>query len=239
MKRSILFLLIVICLSVLSCSTTSPVNQLKQALDRFPEYSIILQDMKDDGNFFTTYYHRYKIVYAEAVAADEDPIYRNTITDWYEVDKEVYKENANFLGMAIASKTKESGISDVRHPPGYQYVGNSRYGNWRSDNRGGSFWEFYGKYAMLSSVMGMFSRPVYRSGWNDYRRHQSQGRPYYGPNREYGTSGSYTKTHNKSFFQRRKQRDLARRTRFSDRVGQRVRRSSMSGMRSRSSGFGK
>ena len=118
-------------------------------------------------------------------------------------------------------------------------MGNSRYGQWRQDSRGGSFWEFYGKYAFFSHVFGGLTRPVYRSGYDDYRRYQSGGRPYYGRNNQYGTRGKYTQQTNKSFFERRKAREAARKSRFSNRVNSKSRRSGMSGYRSRSGGSGK
>ncbi|MDY6935205.1 MAG: hypothetical protein SVZ03_13405 [Spirochaetota bacterium] len=237
MKKMVIFIIFI--LTALSCSTSSPIDRMKHDLNRYSEYTIMLQDMKKDGNFFPSYYHRYKIVYADDTGTEEDPVYQSEITDWHKVDKRTFYDYSNFLGMVVASKTRDGGISDSQHPPGYQYVGNPRYGQWRNDSRGGSFWEFYGKYAMLSTVLGMFRRPIYRGDWDNYRRYSSSGRPYYGQNREYGTNGSYTKQTNRSFFQRRRERDLARRTRFSDRVGSRVRRSNMSGFRRRSFGFGK
>ena len=151
----------------------------------------------------------------------------------------MFNNYSNLLGMTIASKTRDSGLTDSQHPPGYQYVGNERYGQWRNDSRGGSFWEFYGKYAMLSTVFGLFRRPMYRSGWNDYRRHASSGRPYYGSNREYGTNGKYTQQTNRSFFERRRNSEMRRKASWRDKARNRVRRSNMSGFRRRSSGFGK
>ncbi len=240
MKKNTIILLLLMCASIISCSSRSPIERLKQDLNHYPEYTIILQDMRQEGNFFPEYYHQYKIVYAEKKAgADEEPVYQTNITDWKTVDKKIFLNYSNFLGMAVASKTPDGGTTNSQYPPGYQYVNNPRYGQWRTNSSGNSFWEFYGKYAMLSTVFGMFHRPIYRSHWNDYSRYRTAGRPYYGPNREYGTSGSRTKQTNKSFFQRRQQRDLAKKSRFSDRLRSRVRRSGMSGFRSRSSGFGK
>ena len=237
--KKFIFLLLFIIMLTLSCSSYSPINSIKSELNRFPEYTIILQDMKEEGNFFPSYYHRYKIIYKDNTETSETPTYRTFITGWYDVKKGMYRDFNNFLGMTVASKTQDGTISNTNHPPGYQYVGNQRYGQWRNDSSGNSFWEFYGKFAMLNAAFSMFRRPIYRSNYNDYRRHSSSGRPFYGSNREYGTSGSQTKQNNKSFFQRRKARDLARKSRFRNRIGQRVRRSNMSGYRSRSFGFGK
>lgn len=223
----------------MSCAASPPLERLQKELNRYPEYSIILDDMKEEGNFFKDYYHRYKIVYAEDTASDADTSYRTELTDWYKVKKKTYQKYWNYLGMVLVSKTPDGKVTDTAYPPGYQYVGDSRYGQWRRDAQGNSFWEFYGKYAFLSHMFGMFGRPVFRSDWDTYQGYRSQGRPYYGPNQQYGTNGSYTKQTNKSFFERRRQKEMARKTRFSQKVKNRVRRSNMSGLRSRSGGFGK
>ena len=231
--------LVLLPLLVLACAASSPVARLKSDLKQYPEYSVILEDMRVDGNFFKDYYHRYKVFYGQKSSGAEELEYQSTITKWYKINKKEYKKYANNLGMVLASKSKDGKVSDAQHPPGYQYVGDQRYGQWRRDDRGGSFWEFYGKYAFFSHMFGMFSRPIYRNDWNSYRSYRSSGRPYYGSNRQYGTNGSYTKRTNKTFFERRKQREQVRKSRFSQRVKQRARRSRMSGMRSRSGGFGK
>ena len=137
--------------------------------------------------------------------------------------------------MVIASKGKDGKVDDSRYPPGYQYVGDSRYGRWRTDNSGNSFWEWYGKYAMMSHVFGMFNRPIYRTDYDNFRDYRSSGRDYYGRGNVYGTNGSYTKTSKPDFFQRRQARERVSKSNFADKVKQRVRRSNMSSVRSRSS----
>ena len=222
-----------------SCGSQSPLQRLQKQLAQYPEYTIILQDMRQEGNFFKEYYHQYKLVFGEKSETSEDLVYQTQTSDWHRVSETEFAKYQGNLGMALLSKSAESGVSDDRYPPGYQHVGNPRYGTWRSDSSGNSFWEFYGKYAMMSHVFGMFSRPLYRSDWDSYRDSRNRGVPYFGRGREYGTNGSLTKHTNKSFFDRRLQRQRARRSAFSDRVRQRVNRSRMSGFRGRSGGFGK
>jgi len=223
---------------LMSCGSQAPLDRLKAQLDQYPEYSVILEDMKEDGNFIKDYYHRYKVVYSEKPDAEEQST-RSEISDWFRVTRNEFDKYKNYLGMVILSKSADGQVSNSQYPPGYQYVGDSRYGNWRQDGRGNSFWEFYGKYAFFSHVFRSFSRPIYRSDWNSYRDSRAARRPYFGRNKEYGTNGSVTKRTNKNFFERRRQRDVARKARFSERVRQRTRRSSMSTFRRRSGGFGK
>ncbi len=222
-----------------SCSSRSPLERLQQQLSQYPEYSVILQDMRLEGNFFKEYYHQYKIVSGQKSGASEDLVYDTQTSDWSRVSQTEFEKYQKNLGMVLFSKSAKSGLSDAKYPPGYEHVGNPRYGNWRSDNSGNSFWEFYGKYAFMSHMFGMFSRPIYRNDWNSYRQSRSRGAPYFGRGGQYGTQGSLTKHTNKSFFDRRVRREAARRSSFSDRVRQRANRSRMSGVRGRSGGFGK
>ena len=212
------------------CSApTSPVEELKAQLKTVPDYNIILEDMREEGTFFPAYYHKYKIVQGDQTWS----------TDWRKVPQEFYSKNENFLGMTLASKT-DGEESSTPHPAGYNYVGNEKYGQWKSDNRGNSFWEFYGKYALMRDVFGLAGRTIFRNNYNQYRGYRSQNRPYYGPTgKEYGTNGTVTKQRNPTFFERRRARNVASQQRFRRKFQSRVGRSSGASMRSRSFGFGK
>jgi hypothetical protein len=65
---------------------------------------------------------------------------------------------------------------------GSHLVGNPRYGQWRQNSSGQSFWAFYGQYAMMRSLF--FSpRPYYYSSWYGNRGwsyYGDVGRHYYG-----------------------------------------------------------
>ena len=65
---------------------------------------------------------------------------------------------------------------------GSHLVGNPRYGNWRRNSSGQSFWVFYGQYAMMRSL---FFRPgpYYYSSWyrgRGWSYYGDVGRNYYG-----------------------------------------------------------
>jgi len=51
---------------------------------------------------------------------------------------------------------------------GSEYVGNSNYGEWRTNSSGSSFWHWYGQYAFFSAMFG--NRPVYYDSWSNNRR---------------------------------------------------------------------
>ena len=102
----------------------SPLDQLKAQLRDAPEYTIALEDMRQDGTFFPAYYHKYKVLQGEQVWS----------SDWLEVSEDFYRRNENFLGMSLASK-REGQETTTPHPAGYHYVGNEQYGRWRSEWR--------------------------------------------------------------------------------------------------------
>ncbi len=238
MKRTrFLFLAILSVIVFAGCGATKPLEKLQKQLEQYPEYAIILEDMKVEGNVFKDYYHRYKLLYA--TKEGDSLAYHTEITDWMLVDEDYFSNYQRYLGMTLVSKTLKDGISTTPEPPVYQYVGDERYGRWRNDNNGNSFWEFYGKYALLQSLLGGWNRPIYRDEWTEYRDYRSSGRPYFGKSRQWGTDGTATQKTNPTFFERRKMREQAAKQSFSEKLKQRTRRSNMSRSRSRSGGFGK
>lgn len=65
---------------------------------------------------------------------------------------------------------------------GSHLVGNPRYGNWRTDSSGNSFWAWYGQYALFRTVFGG-GRPYYYGSWYGNRGwsyYGDVGRHYYG-----------------------------------------------------------
>ena len=205
----------------------NPVEEMQKSLANAPEYMILLEDMREEGRFFTDYYHKYKVIQGD----------RQRVTAWIEVPESVYRKYESFLGMALAAKS-DKGVNNTPHPAGYHYVGNPNYGRW--DNRGGSsFWVFYGQYALMRDLMGWGGRSIQQADYNDYRTSRDRGRPYYGRNREWGTQGSVTRKQNPTFYERRRQAIARRRSSFSQKVQSRTGRS-RSGFGSRSrGGFGK
>jgi hypothetical protein len=205
-------------------SKTLPIDGLKEEFKDIPDYSIILDDMEERGNFSKKYYHKYRIIQDE----------KNFLTDWKVVPKDYYASKATFLGMTLASKEKGV-IDETAAPPGYDRVGNERYGNWQRDSNGNSFWAFYGQYMFMSHLLG--GNRVYRNDYNNYRTARGSGQPYYGSNKQYGTRGSVTKSTKPNFYARQKKRAAASKQRFRNNASRTGR--SRSGYSSRSSSFGK
>ena len=204
-------------LVAVGCATETPLDRLQRGLEPFPEYSITLQDMRADG-----YYHQYGVVVGEAQAGSEDLVFRDSILDWQKVGRRVYEQYQPHLGMVILSKGSDGIVDQNQHPPGYQQVGNERYGQWRDEGGGRSFWVFYGQYALLSHMIGGFGRPIYRNDWDGYRSARNRGQTYYGPGGAYGTNGSVTRQTNPGFFRRQQTRQAASSRSCGERVSGRM-----------------
>ena len=206
--------------AVAACSSQTPLERLQAQLDGFAEYSVVLHDMST-GLF--GYSHQYRVLVGQPQPGSDEMEYRETIRDWEEVDAATYSRYEPYLGMVILSKTGDGAVDGNAHPPGYQQVGDQRYGQWRDDGRGGSFWEFYGQYALLRDVIGGFGRGVSRDDWNSYRDSRDRGQTYHGPGGGvYGTNGSTTRQTNPDFFRRQQSRQAARTQSFGQRVTSRM-----------------
>ncbi len=200
-----------------------PVKELVRNLDRYPEYSLIVDDTRiEDHSFFPDYALRFQVLTAsgQRVAGRDTMVYQERRTDWMEVGEKTFYRYENYVGMVVASKSldgRRTGTNQA-HPPGYQYVGNPQYGSWG----GGGFWQFYGQYALMSNLMGGGWR-VGRGDWEGYRRNRAGGRPYYGPvqggRTAFGSRGSQTQKTRPQFYQRQQSRRQAFSNQAKNRMG--------------------
>lgn len=221
-------------LSGCSKSLPNPLDELTREYRKYPEFSVILEDMQVSGNFVKSYFHAYKVLYKpqQAAAEGEETPFKTDLRSWVEVKKDFYLAYEPYLGMTVLSKEEgKEDVSRVQQPAGYQYVGNTQYGHWQSNPSGGSFWVFYGQYALLRDMLGAGTHPIRRTHWDDYRNTHGSGRPYFGSGStpSYGTNGSLTKTQHPTFFERQQLRQSAKNQRFSQRVGSRVGRTQSRG----------
>ncbi len=138
-------------------------KQLSPYLNNKTSYSVILADAEETDQKF-----KYTIVYQDkSVPTTKE-------TDFLKVTDSTFNFFLDDVGMEVLSN-KGQQITQA----GYSnYVGNSEYGNWKQNDEG-SFWEFYGKYALLSTLFN--SNPIYRDDYNTYNRYyKTFSRPYYG-----------------------------------------------------------
>jgi hypothetical protein len=205
----------------------NPLLKIKASLKDVPNYSIILENMKEEGNFVKSYFHKYRIVKPEGAET----------TDWLKVPEPIFQQYEKFLGMTILAQ-KDGKVDDAVVPPGYHYVGDTRYGQWRSDGRGGNFWEFYGQYRLMTDFLGGWYRPVYDVDYDAYKKFKKRKVPYYGLKNQYGTSGTIVKKTKPDFYSRYTAKQAAKSASFTDKVSKRIGRSRTT-VRGRSGGRGK
>ena len=223
------FFLFLLSLGFSGCGGFSnPVEKLQKELAGEKEYAIILNDMREEGNFVSSYFHQYRIDKGET----------KDVRPFVEVSERFYNKNQPFLGMALAAKTPDGKVTTTPFPNGYQYVGNPEYGRWRQNDRGGSMWEFYGKYMLMSQVMNWAGFGMSRHHYGNYNNSRTNGQPYFGTRKQYGTNGSLTKKQKPRFYARKATQMARSQSRFRNKVSQRMGRSKNS-FRSRGMRFGK
>lgn len=113
-------------------------------------------------------------------------------TEWEQVTWEFFEANLENLGMDIVTKPYgfyEDEVVNVASPPGMAYVGNPRYGQWREDNQGNRFWDWFGPYLFFSTLL---HRPYYYNDWYGWRGGYYGQRPYYGPAGDPNRYGTYS-----------------------------------------------
>ncbi len=198
-------------LILVGCGEKDPVRNLSRDLERYPEYSLMVDDTRIEGSLFPDYALRFQVLTASGSRATgrDTILYEERKTDWYPVSEDIFYRYENYVGMVIASKSMDGQRTGANqaHPSGYQYVGNSHYGSWG----GGGFWQFYGQYAMMSHMMG--GHRVGRGDYDDYRRTRGRGSPYYGPVKggrpTFGARGTVTEKTRPQFYQRKQNRRQA------------------------------
>jgi len=229
-----------------SCSSDaefqkSPVDDMIKEMTAEQDFTIILHDMDvEEGTFSDKYKHQYQVI----TVKDSTPAEK--VTEWYYVSEEFFMTHQNDMGMEIASK-KDGAVSKDVAPPGFSnYVGNPSYGQWSTNSSGDSFWEFYGKFAMMSTMFNLMTYPAYNRTYGDYRsNYRGSGRPYYGSSMpdgraQYGTNSGHAAAtrSNSSWFSKASNQN------FRDKVQNKTSRSgsrysTKSSSRSRGGGSGK
>ena len=163
----------------------------------------LLVDMEDENGRFK---HKYRTV-TDGKAVE---------SGWKTVSRTEYLKHEKHLGMTIYSKpagTLPEDATEIAGPPGYNYVGNPRYGRW-VDRGGSRFWEFYGRYRLMQDLfwgVGGY-RPIYYHDYRGYRSSIRRRSSYFGGKKQYGTAAAVKSSRYKNSSYASRQRE---RTRYS------------------------
>lgn len=118
-------------------------------------------------------------------AASDPAIYNDSLLD---VVNTLADLSEGSLPRVNIPKGAETASVQGGQVPGSYLVGNPNYGQWSRDSSGGSFWEWYGKYALFSSIFrgfggGYYGGPIGYDSWygrNRYSYYHDYGRSTYG-----------------------------------------------------------
>ena len=202
-------------------SSRDPVPTLAGELSRFPEYSIVVDDV-DDGLFRN--YLRLKSTFRVSEPVGEKPSegkpaqFEQRVDTYTVIDRFVGRYE-KYVGMVVASKTPDGKLSGYAqaYPPFYQHVGHPQYGHWSS----GGFWVWYGQYAFMRSMLG--GHRVRRDDHDAYVRSRNRGLSYYGPRTggrpTFGADGAVTAKTRPSFYQKYQSKQASFRARAAGRSG--------------------
>lgn len=171
-------------------------DEYKRIMNRFGEDGGIIAKGSDyeiwieGADIEEHYFHKYLIV--------ENDKEKNT--DWIEVSEKTYEDNEENLNMSIVSKPfgyYEDEAVRVAAPPGFDKVGNPRYGRWVENRETGHReWSFFERYLFWHMILnGVGPRHNYYTygRWNDWNRNYRGRRAYYGTGGiDFGSSGRTT-----------------------------------------------
>lgn len=142
--------------------------------------SVILMESFSTGLLIKTYHHKYKLVNAFTIPSII--IVRTS--------KEFWEKNQINLGSSLFRRNERTAlVSTIPMPPGSLYIGDPAYGTWEITDYGSKIWKFHRAYKNLPKT---FEWGEFRPSLDFYQRmkiYQSNEKPYYGPNGEFGTNG--------------------------------------------------
>lgn len=185
MKR----ILLTIPLLLQGCDNT-PAHQkttqwrLKDTLTGCEEYAVRLIDMKDTED----YYHKYRIKCGKSDKSPDQLLsFTDIPTDWVKVDADTYNKYLNDLDRNILTRNSQGEVSNAAQPPGYQYVGDQKYGEWKANDSGQKEWVFIPMF-----LPSFPSPPIYQNDYDDYRSYRRDGKSYYRSDYEDRVKRKYT-----------------------------------------------
>jgi len=173
-----------------------PMDEYNQVVNRFGDAGGIKSRGSDfeiwieGADIEEHYYHKYLVVENDK----ESP------SDWVKVSEKMYEANEDNLNMSILSKPfgyYEEEVIKVATPPGYDKVGNPKYGRWVENRQTGEReWSFFQRYLFWHMVLnGIGPRHNYYTygRWNDWNSNYRGRRAYYGAaGTDFGSAGRTT-----------------------------------------------
>ena len=147
--------------------------------------SIILIDMDEVGLIMKTYLMKYLLISG----------YQEPITVTIKTNKKFWEESKKYIGMSIFRRTEKTGEnSTTPMPPGFHFIGDSSYGQWKINRKTGrKEWFFYRSFSKFKKHFHYGSYRPTHAMIKQARKSLKKDIPYFGINQEFGLNGSLTR----------------------------------------------
>ncbi len=153
--------------------------------------SVILVNAQSIGLVVKTYFHKYKAVYP-----NQRP--RFLIV---RVSSQYFEKQKDYIGLSVLRrKNNHLPFSFVPLPPGALFVGDPSYGRWQG-SRKNRVWYFNRFQLRLEQQLGIYGYQHTFQFFDEAKRAETQGIPFFGVYREFGTKGDYTKKAYPKYYQ--------------------------------------
>jgi hypothetical protein len=170
-------------------------------LSNTPNTTFILIDTHATGFLIKTYYQKYRVI--SGYESVEDLIVRTS--------KEFAHRNMNNIGLSLYRRT-DTREEYTPQPPGSIYIGNPEYGSWRNTGKNSLEWRFNKTFKNFPKYLGWGEFRPNQEFYKEMQLKSKVGEAYYGPNKEFGTHGSVTKTAFPHFFKEDRRKKVEMKT---------------------------
>lgn len=149
----------------------------------------ILIDTHATGFLIKTYYQKYRVITG----------YDNVEELIVRTSKEFAKKNMDHIGLSIYRKADE--VEEfLPLPPGSLYLGDSEFGEWKTNKKGKTYWKFNKVFKNFPKYLGWGKFKPDMDFFQQMRSYASLNQAYFGPNHEFGPHGQITQQNFPQFF---------------------------------------
>lgn len=171
----------------------TPSSQVSQYVHNELNYSaifsgapvaVILEDAYRMGFVIKSNVHRYRVV----------RVFEGSKIVTVHVSSSYFQETLGYIGLSLFRRNGKGMENTTPLPPGSLFVGDLAYGSWDIDRDGIKRWAFFGAYRFLHNE---FSWGDFRPDdlfYRELKTHLENGREFFGPNHEFGSEGSITRS---------------------------------------------
>lgn len=166
-----------------------------------PETSVILVDTHATGFLIKTYYQKYRVISGHDTV--EELIVRTS--------KEFARKNLPNIGLSLYRRMIEN-EEFLPLPPGSIFIGDHKYGSWKTNKKGVTYWSFNKAYKNFPRYLGWGSFRPTEEFYRALRSKISLNEPFYGLEGEFGLNGRVTRENFPQFFKEERMKKVEMKT---------------------------